>query len=34
MDSYSDRKYPEQPIQMDFDFNINLEELPQLNEVG
>jgi hypothetical protein len=34
MDSYSERKCPEQPIQMDFDFNIDLEELSQLDDVG
>jgi hypothetical protein len=34
MDSYSERKCPEQPIQMDFDFNIDLEELSQLGQVG
>ncbi|SHN66576.1 hypothetical protein [Bradyrhizobium erythrophlei] len=31
MDSYSERRCPEQPIQLDFDFNIDLEELGQLN---
>jgi hypothetical protein len=34
MDSYSDRRCPEQPIQMDFNFNLDLEELSQLNEVA
>jgi hypothetical protein len=34
MDSYSERKCSEQPIQMDFDFNIDLEELSQLDDVG
>jgi hypothetical protein len=34
MDSYSDRRCPEQPIQMDFNFNVDLEELSQLNEVA
>jgi hypothetical protein len=34
IDSYSERKCPEQPIQMDFDFNIDLEELSQLDQVG
>jgi hypothetical protein len=34
MDSYSDRRCPKQPIQMDFNFNVDLEELSQLNEVA
>jgi len=34
MDSYSERRCPEQPIQMDFDFNVDLEELSQLDDVG
>jgi hypothetical protein len=32
MDSYSDRKCPDAPIQIDFNFNIDLEELEQLDE--
>jgi hypothetical protein len=34
MDSYSDRRCPETPIQMDFNFNIDLEELSQLNDAA
>jgi hypothetical protein len=34
VDSYSDRKCPDEPIQIDFDFNVDLEELGQLNEVA
>jgi hypothetical protein len=34
MDSYSDRKCPQEPIQIDFNFNVDLEELGQLNEVA
>lgn len=34
MDSYSERRYPDQPIQLDFNFNIDLEELGQLNDVA
>lgn len=34
MDSYNERRCPEQPIQLDFNFNIDLEELSQLNEVA
>lgn len=34
MDSYSERKCPDKPIQIDFNFNVDLEELEQLNEVG
>jgi hypothetical protein len=34
MDSYSDRHCPEKPIQMDFNFNIDLEELGQLNDAA
>jgi hypothetical protein len=33
LDSYSDRRCPEQPIQMDFNFNVDLEELSQLDDV-
>lgn len=34
MDSYSDRCCPERPIQIDFNFNIDLEELSQLNDAA
>lgn len=34
MDSYSDRCCPENPIQTDFNFNIDLEEFEQLNEAS
>ena len=34
MDSYSERHCPDQPIQIDFNFNIDLEELGQLGDVG
>lgn len=34
MDSYSERKCPDAPIQVDFNFNIDLEELEQLDDVG
>ena len=34
MDSYSERNCPNEPIQIDFNFNIDLEELGQLHEVG
>jgi hypothetical protein len=34
MDSYSDWRSPEEPIQIDFNFNIDLEELEQLDDVG
>jgi hypothetical protein len=34
MDSYSERKCPEAPIQVNFNFNIDLEELEQLDEVA
>lgn len=34
MDSYSERKCPEQPIQVDFNFNVDLDELSQLDDVG
>jgi hypothetical protein len=33
MDSYSERRCPDRPIQIDFNFNVDLEEL-ELNEVG
>jgi hypothetical protein len=34
MDSYSERRCRDEPIQMDFNFNVDLEELGQLNEVA
>jgi hypothetical protein len=34
IDSYNDRRCPDQPIQMDFNFNIDLEELTQLNDAA
>lgn len=34
VDSYNERRCPEEPIQMDFNFNIDLEELGQLNEAA
>jgi len=34
MDSYSERRCPEQPIQMDFNFNVDLEELSQLTDAA
>ncbi len=34
IDSYNDRCCPDQPIQMDFNFNIDLEELTQLNDAA
>ena len=34
MDSFSDRRCPDQPMQMDFNFNIDLEELDQLNSAA
>jgi hypothetical protein len=34
MDSYSERKCPDAPIQVDFNFNIDLEELGQMDDVG
>src|SRR4051812_1996971 len=34
MDSYSERRCSERPIQMDFNFNVDLEELDQLNDVA
>jgi hypothetical protein len=34
MDSYSERRCPENPIQTDFNFNVDLEELEQLDDVG
>jgi hypothetical protein len=34
MDSYSERRCPDQPIQMDFDFNVDLEELSQMDDAA
>lgn len=34
MDSFSERRCPDQPIQMDFNFNVDLEELDQLNNAA
>jgi hypothetical protein len=34
MDSYSERRCPNEPIQMDFNFNVDLEELSQLNDAA
>ena len=34
IDSYNERKCPEEPIQMDFNFNIDLEELGQLDDIA
>jgi hypothetical protein len=34
IDSYNERHCPDEPIQMDFNFNVDLEELSQLNEVS
>jgi hypothetical protein len=34
IDSYNERQCPNNPIQLDFNFNIDLEELSQLNEAG
>jgi hypothetical protein len=34
MDSFSERRCPDQPIQMDFNFNLDLEELSQLNDAA
>jgi len=34
LDSYSERHCPEDPIQTDFNFNVDLEELEQLDDVG
>jgi hypothetical protein len=33
IDSYNERRCPDQPIQLDFNFNVGLEELAQLNDV-
>jgi hypothetical protein len=34
IDSYNERRCPDQPIQIDFNFNVDLEELGQLNEIA
>jgi hypothetical protein len=34
MDSFSERRCPDQPIQMDLNFNLDLEELSQLNDAA
>jgi hypothetical protein len=34
IDSYNERRCPQEPIQLDFNFNVDLEELNQLNEVA
>jgi hypothetical protein len=34
MDSYNERRCPDQPIQMDFNFNVDLEELNQLHDAA
>jgi len=34
IDSYNDRRCPDEPIQMDFNFNVDLEELAQENEAA
>jgi hypothetical protein len=34
IDSYNERKCPTEPIQMDFNFNIDLEELGQLDDIA
>jgi hypothetical protein len=34
IDSYNDRRCPNEPIQMDFNFNVDLEELGQENEAA
>jgi hypothetical protein len=34
IDSYNERRCPDEPIQLDFDFNVDLEELGQLNEAA
>jgi hypothetical protein len=32
--SFNDRRCPDEPIQMDFNFNVDLEELAQENEAA
>ena len=34
MDGYSERRCPDEAIQMDFNFNVDLEELSQLNDAA
>jgi hypothetical protein len=34
IDSYNERRCPDNPIQMDFNFNIDLEELGQLDDIA
>jgi hypothetical protein len=34
VDSYNERRCPENPLQTDFNFNVDLEELEQLDEVA
>jgi hypothetical protein len=34
VDSYNERRCPDEPIQMDFNFNIDLEELGQLDAIA
>jgi hypothetical protein len=34
IDSYNERRCPDRPIQMDFNFNVDLEELSQLNDIA
>jgi hypothetical protein len=34
IDSYNERKCPDPPIQIEFNFNVDLEELEQLDEVA
>jgi len=34
IDSYNERRCPDRPIQMDFNFNVDLEELAQLNDIA
>lgn len=34
VDSYNERRCPDQPIQVEFDFTVDIEELEQLDEVA
>ena len=34
VDSYNERRCPDEPIQVEFDFTVDLEELEQLDEVA
>jgi hypothetical protein len=34
VDSYNERRCPDEPIQISFDFTVDLEELEQLDEIG